>query len=73
MPPEGKGIFFLPWMIINPHEVVSLTQMQYNSVCGPDWCEITALKPLIYKVGKHHHPARATSEATEAASADAFH
>ena len=55
-------------MLINLNEVVSLTQMQCSSVCGPEGCEITAQKPLICKVGTLHHPARAISEVAEATS-----
>lgn len=65
--PEGEGFFCLPWMLINPNEVVSLTQMQYNTVCGPEWFEITAQKPLMCKVGTLNQ------EVAEVASADPFH
>lgn len=71
--PEGKAIFHLTWMLINPTEIVFLTHLQCNIVCGPAWGEITAQKPLICKVGTLHHPACATPEVAEAASADAFH
>lgn len=71
--PGGEAIFYLTWMLINPAEIVSVTYLQCNTVCGPERGEITAQKPLICKVGTPHHPASATPEVAEAASADAFH
>lgn len=69
--PEGKTMFYLSWKLINPNEIVSLTSC--NTVCGPEWGEITAQKPLICKFGTLHHPGCATQKVAEAASADAFH
>lgn len=68
---EDKVILFLFLMLINPNKIVSLTH--WHAVCGLDWGEITAQKPLICEVGTLHHPAWATPEVAEPASADAFH
>lgn len=59
-------------MLIDPSEKF-LSHLECNTVCGPEWCEITAQKPLICEVGTLHHPARATSEVASAASTDVFH
>ncbi len=50
-----------------------LMLLDCNTVCGPEWGEITAQKALIYKLGIFHHPACASLEVADAASSYAFH
>lgn len=33
---EGEGKLYLPWMLINPNEIVSPAHLSCNTVCGPE-------------------------------------